>query len=387
MPQYLLDDEVRGVCIGEYLTRTPDSQPRRGQRFKRDFLWPSWFGQRAQQPEHRFNLRRVDAVLRRLHRDKSDVIRPDSSPQTSCPWTCPPPAPPAPPAASADIAGVVAVVEATHSALLWEALHRIYTRLGLGDAIGGDRAFEQMAAARLIEPTSKARVPRILDNLGLDVSQRADLVPLPEPLCRAGLARGPLSGPVRARHRQRWSGPVPAGVTTLYFETEREDGLSRVGCSKEKGGSPRVIVGLLVDRTGLPLQIGCREGNKAEITTIIPIAEAFQAAHGIEELARRRRPGMLSASDPTALDEASPAGDRSLAGLKGYVTNIPAHLMDAAEVALFRAPAPPGYPADRTQGRLPGGSTARRSRPRARRRCRPSRGRRRPTQRATEPSV
>lgn len=95
-----------------------------------------------------------------------------------------------------------------------------------------------MAAARLIEPTSKARVPRILDNLGLDVSQRADLVPLPEPLCRAGLAREPLSGPVRACHHQRWSGPAPAGVTTLYFETEREDGLSRVGCSKEKEGHP-----------------------------------------------------------------------------------------------------------------------------------------------------
>ncbi|EGF56289.1 hypothetical protein HMPREF9056_00926 [Actinomyces sp. oral taxon 170 str. F0386] len=30
------------------------------------------------------------------------------------------------------------------------------THLGLGDAAGGDRAFEQMVLARLIEPTSKA---------------------------------------------------------------------------------------------------------------------------------------------------------------------------------------------------------------------------------------
>ena len=37
-------------------------------------------------------------------------------------------------------------------------------------------------------------------------------------------------------------------------------------------------------RAGFPLQVGCWEGNKAETTTIIPIVEAFQAAHGIEEL-------------------------------------------------------------------------------------------------------
>ena len=33
-----------------------------------------------------------------------------------------------------------------------------------------------------------------------------------------------------------------------------------------------------------PLQVGCWEGNKAETTTIIPVVEAFQAAHGIADL-------------------------------------------------------------------------------------------------------
>ena len=58
---------------------------------------------------------------------------------------------------------------------------------------------------------------------------------------------------------------MPAGVTTLYFEAEREDDLP-------------------VDRAGFPLQVGCWQANKAETTTIIPIVEAFQAAHGIAEL-------------------------------------------------------------------------------------------------------
>ena len=63
---------------------------------------------------------------------------------------------------------VGATVVSKRSALLWEVLHGAYTCLGLGDATGGDRAFEQMVLARLIEPTSKAQVPRVLGDLGLE---------------------------------------------------------------------------------------------------------------------------------------------------------------------------------------------------------------------------
>ena len=93
-------------------------------------------------------------------------------------------------------------------------------------------------------------------------------------------------------------------VTTLYFEAEREDDLRKVGYSKERRVDPQVIVGLLVDRAGFPLQVGCWEGNKAETTTIIPIVEAFQAAHGIEDLVIVADAGMLSAANLTALDDA-----------------------------------------------------------------------------------
>ena len=48
-------------------------------------------------------------------------------------------------------------VESKHSRLLWEVLHGAYQRLG--EAVGGDRAFEQMVLARLVEPSSKTQVP------------------------------------------------------------------------------------------------------------------------------------------------------------------------------------------------------------------------------------
>ena len=79
------------------------------------------------------------------------------------------PVPPAPPPASSGPANVGAVVASKRSALLWDVLHGVYTRLGLGEAVGGDRAFEQMVLARLIEPTTcKAQVPGVLADLGLE---------------------------------------------------------------------------------------------------------------------------------------------------------------------------------------------------------------------------
>ena len=175
-------------------------------------------------------------------------------------------------------------VESKHSRLLWEVLHGAYRRLGLGEAVGGDRAFEQMVLARLVEPSSKAQVPRVLSDLGLE--------PVTVRTLFRSLARAQERGYREAisqalfEHVTNTSGLALClyDVTTLYFEAEKEDDLRRVGYSKDRRVDPQVIVGLLVDRRGFPLRIGCWEGNKAETTTIIPIAEAFQAAHGIAEL-------------------------------------------------------------------------------------------------------
>ena len=179
------------------------------------------------------------------------------------------------------------------------------TRLGLGEATGGDRAFEQMVAARLIEPTPWADTPGVLSEIGWPGPARRSTL-------QACLARAQARGCRESLSRALFDHVTATrclalclyDVTTLYFEAEREDDLRKVGYSKERRVDPQVIVGLLVDRAGLPLQIGRWEGDKAETTTIIPIVEAFQAAHGIEELVIVADAGMLSATNLTALDEA-----------------------------------------------------------------------------------
>ena len=83
-----------------------------------------------------------------------------------------------------------------------------------------------------------------------------------------------------------------------------EDSLRKVGYSKERRVDPQIVVGLLVDRGGFPLEIGCFEGNKAEKHTIVPVIEAFGARHGIEHMVIVGDAGMLSAENLAAIDEA-----------------------------------------------------------------------------------
>jgi transposase len=65
------------------------------------------------------------------------------------------------------------------------------------------------------------------------------------------------------------------------------------------------VVGLLVDRTGFPLEIGCYEGNTAETTTIVPIVTSFLQRHALAgtPMVVAADAGMLSAANLKALDE------------------------------------------------------------------------------------
>ena len=93
-------------------------------------------------------------------------------------------------------------------------------------------------------------------------------------------------------------------MTTLYFKAEKEDDLRKAGYSKERRLDPQIVVGLLVDRAGFPLEVSCWEGNKAETQTIVPTVKAFQERHGAHDMVIVADAGMLSAMNLRELDEA-----------------------------------------------------------------------------------
>jgi hypothetical protein len=211
------------------------------------------------------------------------------------------------------------VITGKRCALLWQVLTGGYRELGF-DAVGDD-AFEQMVLARIVEPTSKADSLRVLEEIGVEhASLRTMFRSLKR--CQARGYRDTLAA--ACYEHASTAGDLSLvlyDVTTLYFEAEDEDDLRKVGYSKERRVDPQVLVGLLVDRGGFPLQVGCFEGNKAEKATIIPIVTAFAARHSIEGMVVVADAGMLSAANLRELDE---AGLRFIVGSR--VTKAPIDL-------------------------------------------------------------
>jgi len=190
----------------------------------------------------------------------------------------------------------------TASRLLYDVLAGVYADLGF-DALG-DEVFRDLVIARVVEPTSLLDAGRVLAELGR-VSASLSTRKRTLRRCFDGNYRGRLAELCFTRVLA--CGDVSLvlyDVTTLYFEAEHEDGLRKAGYSKERRIDPQIVVGLLVDRQGFPLEIGCFEGNKAEKHTILPVISQFRARHGIENFAVVADAGMLSAANLAALDAA-----------------------------------------------------------------------------------
>ena len=190
----------------------------------------------------------------------------------------------------------------TASGVLFDALAGVYADLGFD--VVADEVFRDLVIARIVEPTSLLDVDRVLADLGrvaVSLSTRKRTLRR----CRTGDYRDQIAAACFAHAAA--SGDVSLclyDVTTLYFEAEHEDDLRKVGYSKERRVDPQIVVGLLVDRGGFPLEIGCFEGNKAETTTLVPIIEAFRERHQLADFVIVADAGMLSAANLKALDEA-----------------------------------------------------------------------------------
>ncbi len=190
----------------------------------------------------------------------------------------------------------------TSSALLYEALAGVYASLGFD--VVADEVFRDLVIARVVEPTSLLDIDRVLADLGRvsaslstrkRILRRAQAGTYRDQIATACFTHAVTHGDVSL---------VLYDVTTLYFEAEKEDDLRKVGFSKERRVDPQIVVGLLVDRHGFPLEIGCFEGNQAETATMIPIIKDFQTRHDLLDMVVVADAGMLSASNLTALEEA-----------------------------------------------------------------------------------
>lgn len=213
----------------------------------------------------------------------------------------------------------------TSALLLWEALTGAYTRLGF-DAVG-DETFRSLVLARIIEPTSKADIIRVLGEVGV-TSAALNTIYRCLQRCQQRDYRGQLAKACLTHSASTTgkAGFIMYDVTTLHFENENEDGLRKVGMSKEHRVDPQVQVGLLVDPGGFPLEVHLFEGNKGETKTLIPVLTQFQQRHGVTDMVVVADAGMLSAGNLNALED---AGFKFIVGSR--LTKAPYDLADHFE--------------------------------------------------------
>jgi len=146
----------------------------------------------------------------------------------------------------------------------------------LFDEIGfnaiGEQLFRDIVVARLVYPTSKVKtvdylyryrgktvciqdIYRFLDRLQDNYSQQAQRIAYEH-----------------SRKILKQITVVFYDMTSLYFETEDEDDLRRIGFSKDgKFQNPQIMLGLLVGKKGYPIGYDIFEGNTFEGKTLLPV--------------------------------------------------------------------------------------------------------------------
>lgn len=94
-------------------------------------------------------------------------------------------------------------------------------------------------------------------------------------------------------------------VTTLYFETDKEDSLRKKGWSKDgKHSQPQVVLGLLVSDGGYPLAYSIHEGNKYEGHTMLPIINDFVSKFQLQDVVIVADSGLMNTQNIAELDKA-----------------------------------------------------------------------------------
>jgi len=194
-------------------------------------------------------------------------------------------------------------ITSSRMGVLLDALDRGYDVLGLARAAGGDEVFRQLVLARIIEPVSKLDSLRVLEEAGLAPASYATLRRRLPAYAKDAFRQG-LSAACAAHARLGRASLVLYDVSTLYFETDQGDGFRESGFSKERRLEPQITIGLLTGADGFPLMVSAFEGNKAETKTMLPVIEAFMAAHDLPDVTVVADAGMVSDSNQKQIEAA-----------------------------------------------------------------------------------
>ena len=169
----------------------------------------------------------------------------------------------------------------------------LFDRIGFGAV--GDEMFRHVTIARLAYPVSKLKTIDYLYRYQGIRKSVDDIYRFMDSL--AGKYKE-QAGAIAYNYTKRRLGNVSVvfyDMTTLYFESEDEDDLRKIGFSKDgKFQHPQILLGLLVGEQGLPIGYDIFEGNTFEGHTLLPTLEKIQRKYGFDKPIVVADAGLLS---------------------------------------------------------------------------------------------
>lgn len=183
-------------------------------------------------------------------------------------------------------------------------LSRIYDGVGFG-AIG-DEVLRSLTIARVCEPKSKVATVEYLKRCFREDYRLHQIYRYMDTLYNT---RREQIQQISVEHtRQLLGGRIGIvfyDVTTLYFETAREDVLRSPGFSKDgKTAESQIVLGLLVSRDGYPLSYNIFNGGQYEGRTMMPIIDDFVQRFSLTDFIVVADAGLLSRKNITQLKQA-----------------------------------------------------------------------------------
>jgi transposase len=158
----------------------------------------------------------------------------------------------------------------------------LFDRLGFG--VIKEKLFRHITIARLAYPTSKLKtVDYLYRYQGITTEITIVYRFLDKLQSRHKEAVERVAYEYTKRTLKRIS-VVFYDMNTLYFETEDEDDLRKIGFSKDgKFQKPQIMLGLLVGQDGYPIGYNIFEGNTFEGHTLLPTLREIQKKYGFDK--------------------------------------------------------------------------------------------------------
>ena len=197
---------------------------------------------------------------------------------------------------------------------------RLWKETGIADALSGflqDRRFEfpveraifLSVLHRLFDPGSDRQAERWRSDYRIEGTETLDLHHLYRAMGWLGEQRREIESRLFQRRRTLFTGAdlVFFDTTSIYFEGLGGETLGRYGHSKDHRPDRRqMIVGAVMDSEGMPISAPMWPGNRADVTTLLPVVDDLRDRFGIRRMSVVADRGMISAETIRALEGATP---------------------------------------------------------------------------------